>query len=103
MCNACTMVYVKDPRKAAVDATDDVANRMLRSLQLSGLSVQEIAQWLECSRNTVGNWLNRRTPPSPQSIRLWAHKTDVPYEWLKDGDGHWPKGWTSTKEQVSSG
>ena len=47
-----------------------------------------MADFLECGRNTVGNWLSGRSKPSPASLKLRAEKTGVPYEWLRDGK--WP-------------
>jgi transcriptional regulator with XRE-family HTH domain len=63
----------------------DWVDRLNKSLRVSGLKVQEMADFLECSRNTVGNWLNDRATPSPASLQLWAQKTGVPYGWLRDG------------------
>lgn len=63
----------------------DLADRLRKSLRVSGVGVQEMADFLEVSRNTVSAWVNGRTPPSSQSIRLWAARTGVPYDWLKYG------------------
>ena len=63
----------------------DLADRMRKSLRLSGIGVQEMAGYLEVSRNTVGTWINGRITPSAQTVRLWALRTGVPYEWLRDG------------------
>lgn len=63
----------------------DLADRLRKSLRESGVGVQEMADYLEVSRNTVSAWINGRTPPSGQSIRLWALRTGLPYEWLRDG------------------
>jgi transcriptional regulator with XRE-family HTH domain len=63
----------------------DLADRLRKSLRISGVGVQEMADYLDVSRNTVSAWVNGRTPPSTQSIRLWALRTGFPYEWLRDG------------------
>jgi transcriptional regulator with XRE-family HTH domain len=51
-------------------------------LRNAGISVGEMANYLEVNRNTVGGWLNDRHVPSSQTLRLWAMRTGVPYEWL---------------------
>ncbi len=71
------------------DVTPDLADRLAKSLQLSGLTVQGMADLLECNRNSVGGWLNRRNHPFPATLQRWAEITGVPYEWLRDGV--WPK------------
>lgn len=63
----------------------DVADRMRKSLRVSGMSVQEMADYLGVARNTVGTWINGRIQPGAQTLRLWAMRTGVPHEWLRDG------------------
>jgi transcriptional regulator with XRE-family HTH domain len=64
----------------------DLADRMRKALRQAGLSVQEMADYLGVSRNSIGNWINSRVQPSTQTLRLWAMKTGVPYQWLCEGD-----------------
>ena len=63
----------------------DVADRMRKALRQADIGVQEMAGYLDVSRNTVSTWINGRIPPSTQTIRLWAMKTGVSYEWLCHG------------------
>ena len=70
------------------DVQPDLADRLNKSLVVSKVSVQGMADFLECHRNTPGGWLNRRVKPRPSSLKLWAQKTGVPYEWLRYGK--WP-------------
>ena len=42
------------------------------SLRHAGLGVQEMAAYLDVSRNAVSNWINDRVTPSKQTMRLWA-------------------------------
>lgn len=63
----------------------DVADRMRKALRHSGVGVQEIAEYLDVSRNTVSTWINGRIEPSTQTLRLWALRCGVPYDWLRDG------------------
>jgi len=64
----------------------DVADRMRKALRHRGAGVQEIADYLGVSRNTVGGWINGRYNPSIATLRSWAQYCSVNYEWLKDGD-----------------
>ena len=68
------------------DLEPDLADRMRRSLRLAGVSVQDMADYLEVARNTVSTWINGRITPSGQTLRLWAMRTGVPYEWLRTGE-----------------
>lgn len=64
----------------------DLADRMRKAMRHSGYGVQEMADYLGVSRTAVGTWINGRNRPSPQTIRLWAMRCGVPFEWLRDGD-----------------
>jgi transcriptional regulator with XRE-family HTH domain len=75
-------------RRTRTDVRWDQADRMAKALQVSGLSVQDMADLLECHRNTIGGWLNRRNNPIPATLMMWAQHTGVPYEWLRTG--RWP-------------
>ena len=55
------------------------------SLRHAGLGVQEMAAYLDVSRNAVSNWINDRVTPSKQTMRLWALRCGVPLEWLETG------------------
>lgn len=63
----------------------DVADRMRKALRHSGLTVQEMAAFLGVGRNTVSTWINGRIGPSTQTLRLWALRCEVPFEWLAEG------------------
>ena len=60
----------------------DLADRMRKALRVSGRSVQEMADYLGVAPTTVSTWINGRNRPSPSTIRLWAMRCEVPYEWL---------------------
>lgn len=64
----------------------DRADRMRKALRHAGAGVQEIADYLGVSRNTVSTWINGRIDPSVQTLRLWALRCGVPYEWICHGD-----------------
>lgn len=63
----------------------DMADRLRKALRHADVGVQEIADYLGVSRNTVGAWINGRTPPATAFVRLWAMRTGVPFEWLQNG------------------
>ncbi len=64
----------------------DLADRMRKALRVADLGVQQMADYLGVGRNTVSTWINGRIEPSVQTIRLWAIRCDVSYEWLRWGD-----------------
>jgi transcriptional regulator with XRE-family HTH domain len=59
---------------------------MRKALRVAGIGVQEMATYLGVARNTVSTWINGKIAPSTQTIRLWAIRCDVPYDWLRWGD-----------------
>lgn len=65
------------------------ADRIAKSLKYAGLSHNEMAEYLEVHRNTIGGYVTGRTKMLPIVMRLWAAKTGVPLEWLRDG--MWPE------------
>ena len=63
----------------------DVGDRMRKALREAGIGVGEIAAYLGVARTTVSNWINGRIEPSVQTLRLWAFRCGVDYEWLRGG------------------
>ena len=63
----------------------DLADRMRRALRISGVTVQDVADYLGVARNTVSTWINGHIVPSKQTLRLWAMRTGVPFVWLETG------------------
>ena len=53
-----------------------LADRMRRALKVSGVSVQDMADYLGVARNTVSTWINGLITPSLQTLRLWAIRTE---------------------------
>lgn len=62
----------------------DTADRMRKALRSAGIGVQEMADYLGVTRSTVSTWINGRIAPSTQTLRLWALRCGVPYDWLAD-------------------
>lgn len=71
--------------EAAAVPTWDLADRMRKALRVSGVGVQEMADYLGVTRGTVGNWINGHIVPGMQTQRLWALRCGVPYGWLTTG------------------
>jgi transcriptional regulator with XRE-family HTH domain len=63
----------------------ELCDRLRRSLRYAGLTPQDMTDYLDVSRSTVSTWLTGRIQPSTQTLRLWALRTGVHYEWLRDG------------------
>lgn len=76
--------YTGPPPRTNDELAMDLADRLNKSLRLSGISVQEMAQYLEVHRSTISTWLSGKNKPSPATLRLWAMRTNVPYQWLRD-------------------
>lgn len=64
----------------------DLADRLGKSLRVADMSAQDMADYLEVHRNTVGSWINGRTAPNGAILRLWAMRTGAPYRWLRYGE-----------------
>ena len=64
----------------------DLPDRMGKSLRTANVGVQEIADYLDVHRNTVSGWLHGRIRPDVRTLRLWALRTGVLYDWLLCGD-----------------
>lgn len=64
----------------------DLADRMRKALREAGMDGKEMADYLEVAQGTVSTWINGRFKPSKQTIRLWAMRTGVSYDWLCHGD-----------------
>ena len=71
---------------APIELQWDVADRLRKSLRASGVSVGDMADYLEVHRNSVGAWLNDRTRPDHRTLMLWAMRTGVPLPWLEHGE-----------------
>lgn len=63
----------------------DLADRMQKALRHAGVGVQEMADYLGVGRNTVSTWTHGRIRPSKQTLRLWALRCGVSYDWLVTG------------------
>jgi transcriptional regulator with XRE-family HTH domain len=69
----------------------DRADAMRKALREAGIGVSEMAEYLDVTRGTVSSWLNGRINPSTQTLRLWALRTGVPFDWLVRHQGLEPR------------
>jgi len=60
-------------------------DRLNKALEASGVSSNEMADYLDVSRTTISNYINGRTEPKRSTLRDWAMRTGVPLEWLESG------------------
>lgn len=49
------------------------------------LSVEEIAEYLGVSKDTVYAWISKRNMPAHRIGRLWKFKTEEVDEWVRSG------------------
>ncbi|WP_081019839.1 helix-turn-helix domain-containing protein [Ralstonia solanacearum] len=49
------------------------------------LSVEEIAEYLGVSKDTVYAWISKRNMPAHRVGRLWKFKSDEVDEWVRSG------------------
>ena len=60
----------------------DTADRMRVAIRHAGIGVGEMAGYFGVTAHTVGAWVNGRNRPTVQTLRLWALRTGVSFEWL---------------------
>ena len=59
--------------------------RLQRSLAHADMTVEDMAEELGVSRQTISRWLNERSDPRISYLKLWALRTGVPLGWLLSG------------------
>lgn len=64
----------------------DLSDRLRKSLNAADIGVQEMADYLDVSRNTISRWINGEREPKLSMLRLWALRTGAPLEWLVSGE-----------------
>jgi transcriptional regulator with XRE-family HTH domain len=60
-------------------------DRLRKSLESAGMSVQEMADALGVSRTSISSWIHERNRPNRPSVMLWAMRTGVPLHWIETG------------------
>lgn len=69
----------------------ELRHRLALTLEVSGMSVQEMADHLGVSANTVGNYTSGRTTPKRPVLVMWAIRTGAPLDWILTGEEAPPK------------
>lgn len=64
---------------------------MRKSLEISGIGVEEMADKMGVARSTLGAWINGRRTPRRPTLIAWAQYTEVPLGWLEK-----PEQWQHT-------
>lgn len=64
----------------------DEADRLRRALRVADVSVNEMADYLEVSRNAVTSWINGRHLPRDRDLKRFALRTGFDICWLKTGE-----------------
>jgi transcriptional regulator with XRE-family HTH domain len=61
-------------------------DRLKRSLdEVPDLSIPGMAAELGVTRQTVTNYLHGHTVPNRSTLRVWAMRCGVPFDWLANG------------------
>lgn len=65
----------------------DLTDRLKKALREADMSTADMAAYLDVEPRTVAYWLRGERPPRTQSLRLWAIRTGVSYDWLTGKGG----------------
>lgn len=60
-------------------------DRLAKAREHAGISVEQMADELGVSRNTIGNYEAERTTPKAGVVKAWALITGVSFEWIVEG------------------
>lgn len=63
----------------------DLSDRLRKALRAANITQQDMADELEVSRVTVGNWINGHSDPKRPYLIAWAFRCGVPFDWLAYG------------------
>ena len=75
----------------------DLSDRLRKAREACGLEQTELAERMQVTRQTIGNYENRRVKPNRGTIVLWALATGVPIDWL------WRGVWPDDDDEVTRG
>jgi transcriptional regulator with XRE-family HTH domain len=63
----------------------DLGDRLRKSLKHAGLTTREMAAYLGVHRETIWRWTKGQIKPATATLRVWAQRTGVDYDWLVNG------------------
>lgn len=64
----------------------DLADRLRKALRQADVGVQDMADELGLSRNSVSHYLSGRKAPKRSVLVTWALRCGVPVTWIETGD-----------------
>lgn len=79
----------------------DLGDRLDKAMRVAELTIDDMADALDVSRNTIGNYRSGRTKPSKLQLKEWSVRTGAPLEWLMTGEVG-PVGIEPTRSTVES-
>lgn len=65
--------------------TWSLGDRLRKALEHADLRAGDMAEYLDVSRNTIGNYMAGRVKVPEAVILAWSMRTGVPPGWLKSG------------------
>lgn len=74
-----------EPQVRGAIPTVSLGDRMYLAMRYAGIGVQEMADSLGMTRESVGRWINGRGEPKRGTVVAWATLTGVDLEWLEGG------------------
>ncbi|WP_035811947.1 helix-turn-helix domain-containing protein [Jiangella gansuensis] len=81
-----TEMQTRPTQKApAVVPEFDLADRIRKAMRIAGYDYRELAERIEVSKSSIGNWVNGVTTPRRRDLRLLAEACGVDLEWLMFG------------------
>ncbi len=78
---------------AGIIPTFTLADRLRKARELTGLEQREFADQLGISRTSVSNAETGTTRPIKVTLKAWALRSGVDYEWLTTGAAGDPHPW----------
>jgi transcriptional regulator with XRE-family HTH domain len=75
-----------DPTSGDPRLEFDLADRLRKSLRVSGMNMQDMADKIGMNRNTVARYLAGKWTPDHRTLVAWAFHAQVPLTWLETGE-----------------
>lgn len=63
----------------------DLSDRIRKAMRHAGYDYRGLADRIEVSKSSIGNWVNGATTPRRRDLRLLAEACNVDLEWLMFG------------------
>lgn len=86
-----------DVGNPAVVPAIQLHHRLVIALDYAGLKPHHMAEYLDKHRNTIGSYLHGQRIPDRSTLRDWALRCGVPFDWLAYGVDYHPKDGTTAR------